>query len=647
MAGGESAARLAWYGCLVCLLTPAVCLPAETPTRGSLVSAAKSPGPAAAPVLGSCFLVDEKKGYFVASFSTLHEVAAANIHLDGGAVLPVRGFVAASRGKDIVILNTGRVAGGKPWTLAPQAPVKEGDELVPWSGALSKSDPFPTVPPAFVCLPRLARTTRGDVLTLMVPPEAPHVAGSDADADWILLDQPRDPDAAGAPVVTPQGDVVGMYSGSITVDGKLFAAIHARHIEEVLQGASDKSRPLSTLNSWSDRVTEAGTLPPKFPSDDLSGRFHRGEDLSTRFDAYQTRSMVVEAAETRLGRDLKGHASQLVKLVADQARVEAALRGMAPELTRRIQERREEFVRNERGEYVRQIVTETRLVPEFSRRQLDERRRLAGEGTRVTIELTKARVLDGYAREVERPAFAVLRRRFDAEWIFLLDPFGLHGPKQHAQLLDDLTDQITDGGAPALVYAARAFLHARNLELAECLDDLEEAEDIDDTLVPILRAIEAYARHAKGQAKEAARLFVTATDPSSPDSRVLVLQAATKYEAKAYAECLKLLEEARLAGADPVEVDLVSAWIYAADAKLFKKKPRAGFAHAERAVSCTGRCDWFSLAALAACHARQGDYDRAAELIEMASTVAPSYAYSRCEAWRQALDSKQPLSVTP
>ncbi len=613
----------------------------STPVCASVTTGGKN-----ASILCSAFLVDSR-GYFATSFHGLQGANSVSIQLAGGKSLLATSFIAASRGHDIVIL---RVAGLPPeitsgsFFFAPTP--KEGQTLVALSGPLSKPVQLPiALGTPIVCQPKLARQVRGDLFSLMAPASKEELAGMDADTRWLVLDQFRERNFAGGPVVDPQMQVVGMLSSAVMFRNTVFAAIDSQHLIDLLARPLDRPQPLSALQTWQDPVHPVGTLSGKDAEKTYSGRLLHGKNLTTRMQNLQDRTLLLEIGEIELDKAIKARKADAAQKLASVEKLRTRFNGIRPEETREViaQVRRSDLDPTSDRSVVFDRAMRTEVV--FSARQQAERAKLRESASLLSVEVTHAQISDSYQKQVEVPAYALLKERLRTEWLFLLDPFEIRTASERLALEEELNQLISEGGAPGTLYAARAFLKAQSEDFAAAKSDLKEAKQIDPKLAPMLTAIDAYRLHMQGETKESNKLLSQISTAAKSDVWVQILSAAIQFRQSEDDEALKLLQKARLSGADPLEIDFISAWIYGTNSSLSKAKPKAGLAHAHRAVSATGRCDWLSLAALAACHARLGEFDRATEIMTLAHSIAPATDLPRCEAWQATILSSNPITL--
>lgn len=633
------------YTAVICalflLVTPSVFAQASAPTCGSVITGGKN-----SVVLGTCFLVDER-GYFATSFQCLQGTTSAFVQLPDRKPFPVSSFIAASRGKDIVIL---RVAGipneiqssGLPIALSS----KEGQRVVTLAGPLTKPAQLPVAAGTTItCPPTIARFVRGDLFSLMAPASKEELSGIDADTRWLVLDQFRDRTFSGSPVIDQEGSVVGMLSSAILFKNTVFAAVDATHISEVLAFPLDKPQALSNLQNWQDSAEPSGVAPGKAAEKTYSGRLSHGLNLTVRMQDLQDRTLLLEAGELELDKAINKRKAEVAEKLVAVEKMRTRFNNIRPEETREVigQVRRSDLDPQSDRSVIFDRALRTERV--FSARQQAERVKLREQGGLLSVEVTHAQISDSYQRQIEVPAYALLKERLNTEWLFLLDPFEIHTASERLALEEELNQLIGEGGAPGNLYAARAFLKGQSEDFAAANSDLQEAKQINSKLAPLLTAIEAYALHVKGEEKESAKLLTQISSSAKNDVWIQIIAAAIKYREKDYDEVLKLLQKARLSGADPMEIDFISAWIYGTQSSLTKAKPKAGLAHAYRAASYTGRRDWLSLAAIAACHARLGEFDRARAAIDLASSITPAAYAPRCEAWKATLLSDKPITL--
>jgi tetratricopeptide (TPR) repeat protein len=128
------------------------------------------------------------------------------------------------------------------------------------------------------------------------------------------------------------------------------------------------------------------------------------------------------------------------------------------------------------------------------------------------------------------------------------------------------------------------------------------------------------------------------------DAKLSMLHARVEIDLGRLPAAVQLLNAALDEGGLEAEIHCVLAWLYAAP-------PEAKFADAQKAlrqatIACelTRDGDWLCLAALAAAHARRGDFAAATAALERARQAAPEHTAATFDAWNAELASNRPLT---
>ncbi len=191
-------------------------------------------------VVGSGFVVDPK-GLICTNYHVINGASRATVTFKDHRSLPVLGYVAVNRGKDLAIL-----------AVQPDAPLP--------SLRLSANLPAKlAVVMAFGSPKGFSSTvTQGNVSAIRDADEVNKISlesgngdfcrrmGYDGDSTWIQNTTPISPGSSGGPLVDTQGEVVGINTWTVTTGQGLNFAVAAKHIADLLPKVAPP-RPLSTL----------------------------------------------------------------------------------------------------------------------------------------------------------------------------------------------------------------------------------------------------------------------------------------------------------------------------------------------------------------------------------------------------------------
>lgn len=553
--------------------------------------------------LGSCFLVSEK-GYVATSFSVVQHAISAVAQFPSGK-FDVAGVVAASKGKDIAILAlNGPLPAIVPIDMRTDATLVEDEPLFPWAGPMSKPFTFRTVatelsdpaPQQQVFYAKYVRHLRGDEVLLGLPDVPQDLCGGDAETTWLWIDQARERSCAGGPLFDELGKVVGMMSLAPAPEDAIQAAVHVRHVVELLPTEEAKPQALSGLSNWKDsfRVPTAAESAEEPHKDGLSGISQRGWSLAKRFEDYQARLSRAERETASIDKSL---------IAAKSQRLE--------------------------------ILTAIDALKDRSQ---------SGERYARRVELQKLDLKVAYQNQRLLPHLKTTCKKLKEQWFNLTDPLALRPTSEHTELVEALTAAIEEGGAPGSSYLMRAMSRANVGQYDLAKADLAEVGSIDASLKPLAKAIEGRVLILAGKREEGQKLYKVAAHAGKQDARLQIIGARLELDRENNAAAIRMLSKPVAWGADRKEVDLALAWLCSTARDITPAQSKLAVPHARDACRATGCQDWFSLAALAASYERANDYASAAPAMEAAAKLAPESAAEQCQKWRAELSEKRTFS---
>jgi Flp pilus assembly protein TadD len=611
--------------------------------------------------IGSCFYVDQR-GYVATSFSSVEQATEVAVVFNANVQLkyPIAGVVAASRGKDIAILSVrGLPPQNAPLNLNAAAQPKLGENVMRWGGPMAeKAAPQPLAPgqapvqqnaltrflraaDSTAILPKIMRQLKGDEYFLGAA-SANARTGLDPGTNWIWLDQPCQRNCIGGPVFDAAGDVVGLISGALDARPEVAAAVHIKHVVELIPADAVKVRPLTDLRTWVDPIPSTNALPLRDPETKaLGGNVSRGQELSKRFRDLQRRLTQAEQEEAEAAKTHGAVQARGFELAPQIDELLAAIAAIVPEEayteTRRVRVWVESGKNDkyERGKYEYEDESVTRY--RHSARQLAILEPMRSDLAAKQSEFAVAKEHFRYLGDDLQPFFKRLRGRLSEDIFYLADPLGLRSRAEQEALEKLLTEVIEEGGAPGMLYLVRGMSRTSLARLDDARADLAEAVDSDPKLKELTLALETRCKIRSGQIQGGLEEIKRVVSLSKNEPRVLMVAARTALDRGDTASATRYLLLAAPKCPDQAEVKLGLAWVSATGPSNLKQ----ALEHAEAAVRLTGGHDWSSLATLAAVHARTKDFTAASAEIDAAVRLAPESAGEQCRGWKESVVNKQ------
>jgi len=572
--------------------------------------------------------------------------------MNNGAKFRVLGVVAASKGKDIAILELGKASKtvepvATPLVLDAAARPTIDQELIPWSGPPYTDSQGPRV------FPKVTRSLLGDEVRFGIRGTPTNKVGDDPDVRWIWLNQLSHLKFNGGPLFNKEGQVVAMLSASRSTDRTLFSAIHIKHVIDLLPKDDPKPRSLKSLKGIGDARLVAGlTTVDEAPSDTLSGLLQRGKPVDQRFLDWQRRIVQVEMEKVDMEKsDIRLH-SDKIELVAEADKIQIAFSAMQPEERFTTTETRTErgtrtVTRRERGsdgemknvqreEPFTKVIEVTVEHFRFSSRQEQQRQFSQETMAKLNAKIQDINIVVTSDTNILVPFFLQTRRHLEDEIFFFADPMGLRPAAEHELLQTELSKVIEDGGASAAIFMARALLRCNEADLDGAESDLIEVSELDTRYRLLVRTLGARIKLLRGDKVKAASELKSVLNEKNLDPKILLVASRIEIDNGNFSFALKYLQDAAKLDQNEAEISLGIAWVAAS---LPNPSAKIATEAAEEAVRKTAGNDWAALSVLAAAHALSKKNELAREVMDAAILVAPATASSVCDRWKSRLES--------
>lgn len=617
---------------------------------------------------GSCFYVD-KRGIVATSFSNVCQGNNAWVLFPTGDRFRVLGFVAASKGKDIVLLRIAK--NGKnsldkeALQLDPVADVKVDDALLLGGGPQSKPILGNSV------FPKVKRRLFGEEYVLGLSGIPSTDIGRDPDTRWIWSSISRHISCNGGPVFDQRGKVVGMLSAALEPTSIVYSAIHIEHVVNLIPADEVKPKSLKLLSNWADSVPNIdNAMQPKQTEEEassLGGVLRRRLSLSDRLIDLKRRTIQAEQENEEAGKLLVERQARNLALLADGEKVQLELSLFKPEqpyqetytekytVTEYVVEK---DTRRETGPdgKSRNVTTEKRVPKEvtktrtktrtkyrFSKRQIDAMAPLRMKLSELQNEAQHNANDISFDEMIRKPFLEQVLRRLEDEYFYLADPLELRDKAEKQNFESELTRSIDEGGAGGMLYFSRAIVRTALSDYDGAQFDLNETNEVDSKYRSLIQVLEARVIQLKGgnlTNGSATRVVNRMKSELETDSRLGVLAARVELDSKDYEAAIEHLERASKLSPDESEIRHGLAWMLMT----------ASTNNAQRAlretltlVRMTAGRDWSSMAALAAAYSHGGKYDMAIRSLDAAIKIAPRHALNVCEKWREQLLQMLPI----
>ncbi len=618
---------------------------------------------------GSCFYIDQR-GYIATSFWNVCEAEDASVLFSNGSKFRVTGVIAASKGKDVVILKI--VAGTKNASLSKEALAldteadpKIDDGMFPWGG--------PNSPPAAgnVSLPKVKRRLLGEEYLLGLPKAPSGDIGCDPDTRWIWLSLSRPFSCNGGPVFDRNGKVAGMLSAVLDPGSKVisdsaaivYSAVHIQHIANLIPSDNVKPKSLKSLRTWVDAIPNVDAKKPEQEpaveeKHSLGGALRREFSLPKRLVDLQRRITQVEQENAEAGKLIVQRQSDNLELLAEIDKVQSELAAVIPEEPYResyidIENRTETTTTLETGpdgksrnvktrEIVPTRVRKTRTAYRLSSRQISTMAPVRMKISELQISVQDNRNEFEFDTNVRAPFVTQIQRRLEDECFYLADPLGLRGKSEQQDLEAELTRTIEEGGVGGIIYLSRAMTRIALGDFDGAEFDLKETGEVDTKYRMLVQGLEARIHFLKGNKADGAKLLKKLLTDFESDARSWTLAARIDMDSKNYGAAVKRLEHAARLAPFEVEIQHGLAWMLLSVTSVNAKLATDAATHVVRMTD--GR-DWSPLAALAAAYSHSEKNELAMNAIEAAIRTAPPSALETCEKWRSKLNMQQ--TITP
>ncbi len=605
--------------------------------------------------VGSCFYVDER-GYVATCLSNIIALKDVVVTFPNRMRYRVSGYVAASRARDIVLLELIdlNVKGGtfsNALKLQSSYSSLLDQEVMPWAGPQSVAAPQSRV------VPKVFRVLKGDAFQLGSSELPADRMGLAPDTRWMWLSHPRDTTCCGGPVFNRDGVVVGMISRGPSTAKDVFSAIDVSHVIALIPPQTVKAKPIRGLKTWTDPDFDVQKIKPRQTldaasdaHDSLGIALTKGRSLVERFESVVVRDQLVESESAEVDKSISPRQTSNISHVADIEKFQLQIASIAPEekyqTTEKVRVPRERTVtrtvrdRDGKSREVEEtetyFETETRVVTRLrhSARQLamiaEINRNI--EGLQQKVEDNTRKI--SYTQQLLLPYLSSAREQLANEIFFIADPLELRPAAEIAELQPLLTKVIEQGGAPVSLYIARALTHCRNRNFDAATADLQESLEVDAKVRVLTRAIAARIQLLKGEKTKAVAEMKSILRDEKTDERVLLVAARFDMDNSTTAAAAKRLQDALADNPHSLELKHGLAWLLSQSSSPNSKTAMSA---ATEAAESTGYTDWSSVSALAFVHAAQNRKDRADQLLAAAENIATPAAQAMCHAWREEL----------
>jgi tetratricopeptide (TPR) repeat protein len=595
---------------------------------------------------GSGVVVSDS-GLIATSFSVAVSGKKARIKYVDGTETDVLGYVAARRGKDLVLLRPKK----PPLGLAP---IKFFDGLQN-PGTLVILHGGPRTAPINVLRARLLAVRGGDEVVAGFKRPLP-IVGTDLDTCWLTVDGYLPDTGVGGAVLTSDGRLSALLVGTPTHTDRINCGVHARHVAQLLKSAGTTPKALITLKNFED--ASPNDIPDSIPQalvtsgvDDRSKsieewfaglvlRIQTAEvevaECRPREDALRVTAKAQVATERELSQQLQKALDTAANVKPEMPRVvirEAIIESTSPDgrITQRRETRRvtDYFYSPRQQEFLANL-----------ERQANEIRSGIGR-TQAALQQTEFRIQQS-GEDLE-----AAKRRVTSLWnemFFVSDPLEIAGRLDAEKALKALPNVTDSLGTTAQSLLVKALLHLRLRQFDQCEAAMTQAKDLDRSLDAIASVVRARAALLGGK-KEASALLAKFPKKPPDDPRILVLMSRIDLDQGEFAAALRHLKTAREWGGDGVEIGIAQALLTSTTMQKATETAKALDAAGEACEATLWR-NWRALLALSAAQARNKDFAAASKMLDRASTLAPADQEENFTRWKANLAHSETLNFT-
>lgn len=593
---------------------------------------------------GSGVVVNDA-GLIATSFSVAASGTKARIKYADGTETDVLGYVAARRGKDLILLRPKKPPLGLP-------PIKFFDGLQN-PGTLVILHGGPRTAPINVLRARLLAVRAGDEVIAGFRRPLPTI-GTDLDTCWLTVDGYLPETGVGGAVLTSDGQLSAMLVSTPAHTDRINFGIHSRHVAQLLKAAGTTPKALITLKNLED--TSLAGIPDSIPQALVtSGVDDRSKSIDDWFAGIALRIQTADAeqAECRPREDAqrvvaKNQVATERELTQQLQKVQDAAAAVKPELSKT--ERKLvtfESVQPDgsvkQGQEIRNVTTYA-----FSLRQKQFLANLEREANETKSRITRTQAaLQQTEFRIQQTGedLEAARRRMVILWneMFLAaDPLEIGGRAEAEKALKALPNVTDTLGTSANTLLVKAILHLRLRQFDACEAALTQAKDLDKSLDHLTLAFRGRMAYLQGK-KESSSLLNKLPKKIPDDPRLLVVLARIELDQGNFAAALRQLKQAEERGGDAVEIGIAQALLISTTSQKGSETPKALNAAAQACEATLWR-DWRALLALSAAQARSKDYPAAAVTLERAAVSAPAGWEEKFEGWKENLARTEVLT---
>jgi tetratricopeptide (TPR) repeat protein/S1-C subfamily serine protease len=611
---------------------------------------------------GSCFYVD-KHGIVATSFSNVWQGNNAWVQFPNGDRFRVLGFVAAAKGKDIVLLKIAK--NGKNFLdevalqLDPNADPKMDAELLLGGGPQSQP-----IAGNYV-YPKVNRRLLGQEYLLGLSRIPSTEIGRDPNTRWIWSSISRHISCNGGPVFDQRGKVVGMLSAALEPASIVYSAVHIEHVVSLIPADEVKPKSIKLLSNWEDSIPSIDYViqlkPTAEEANSLGGVLQRMLSLPDRLIDLERRIIQAEQENENAAKLLVERQARNLDVLAEIEKVQQQINGFVPEESYQEKYTETEYVtekvtKRERGsdgksrdvettERVPRKVTRYRTKFRYSRRQILAMEPLKAKILELQSEAQNNTNAIAFDEMIRQPFLEQILRRLDDEYFYLADPLELRDKQEKQSFEAELTRAIDEGGAGGMLYFARAVARTALGDYDGAQFDLNETNEVDSKYRALVQALEARVLLLKGNgdnAGSASKVLSRLKTELETDPRLRMLAARLEIDTKDYVSAAEHLELAAKLAPDECEIRHGLAWMLLSVPTVNSKR---ALQVATALVRMTAGRDWSSTAALAAAHSHGGKNELAIRSLDAAIESAPRHALNVCEKWRDQLHQKLPIKL--
>lgn len=645
---GPNERRVVRLGCLLAVFQVAAQASAQVPdpelpppaqATAAMVSIEVAGGRSGAGV------VVNDAGLIATSFSVAASGTKARVKYADGTETDVLGYVAARRGKDIIILRPKK----PPLGLAP---VKFFDGLQN-PGTLMILHGGPQTTPINVLRARLLAVRAGDEVVAGFKRPLPSV-GTDLDTCWLTIDGYLPETGVGGAVLTSDGQLEALLVSTPAHTDRINSGVHARHVRQLLKSAASTPKALITLKNFEDAAPT--DIPDSIPQALVtSGVDDRSKSIEDWFAGIALRIQTADAeqAECRPREDAqrvvaKTQVATERDLTQQLQKVQDTAASVKPELSRTDRK----LVTFETvlpdgsvkpGQEVRNVTTyafsprQKQFLSNLEREANEIRSRIMR--TQAALQQTEFRIQQaGEDLEVAKRRMVILWN----ELFVAADPLEIGGRQEAEKALTALPN-VTDAlGTNASTLLVKATLHLRLRQFDACEAAIAQARDLDKSLEHLALAFRGRMAFLQGK-KESSALFNKLPKKIPDDPRLLMVLSRIELDQGNFAAALRHLKQAEERGGDAVEIGIAQALLISTTSQKGSETVKA-LNTAAQACEATQWRNWRALLALSAAQARSKDYSAAGVSLERAAVSAPSGWEDKFVGWKENLARSEVLN---